>query len=484
MSKLTDFTITRKEKDEFYGFHRIPPSQTIYRKVTKVAGNESVFEYNLGVAYSISSASFVDSVSLTGNGEDPNGNSNLQGIVFNTDGTKMFVTDLTNAKVNEYALSSAFDVSSLSYTQSFSVANQDLQPTGLTFNTSGTKMFVVGSGGLYEKGIDPNNINEYTLSSAFDISTATYSQRLSINAQDTNPKSIFFNKVARGALVPGQLMFIVGDDGDDVNEYELSSAFDVSTATFIDSYSVTAQDTSPWGLEFDDNGDRIYVVGGQDNAIYTYPLVTPSDISTTQATTDNFTLAQTSIVPKGFRFNNDGTKMFVIGNHGQFQIDDGDDETPYTHLTRSKNTLKFYEGNTYVFDLSDTSMVGYDFKFSSTSDGTHAGGTEYTTNVTTSGTPGNLGAKVTIVVPSETPSPNPGSSIGELYYYDSTHNNMGGKIYSPEWKGELQITYTNGTDDIDTRYRTKNQEDIFEDSLLWKAGLNWSIVNGNLIVGL
>ena len=64
MSKLTDFTITRKEKDEFYGFHRIPPSQTINRKVTKVAGNESVFEYNLGVAYSISSASFVDSVSF------------------------------------------------------------------------------------------------------------------------------------------------------------------------------------------------------------------------------------------------------------------------------------------------------------------------------------------------------------------------------------------------------------------------------------
>ena len=41
-----------------------------------------------------------------------------------------------------------------------------------------------------------------------------------------------------------------------------------------------------------------------------------------------------------------------------------------------------------------------------------------------------------------------------------------------------------GQDDIDTRYQTKNQEDIFEDSVLWKAGLEWTIVNGNLTVGL
>merc|ERR1712072_835845 len=112
------------------------------------------------------------------------------------------------------------------------------------------------------------------------------------------------------------------------------------------------------------------------------------------------------------------------------------------------------------------------------------GGTEYSTNVTTSGTAGSGGAYVQIVVPRKTPDPNPGSAVNKLYYYDGKHSQSGGDIYTPEWKGNLQITYTNGQDDIDTRYQTKNQEDIFEDSVLWKAGLEWTIVNGNLTVGL
>jgi hypothetical protein len=42
-------------------------------------------------------------------------------------------------------------------------------------------------------------------------------------------------------------MFIVGSAGDDVNEYALSTGFDVSTASFTDAFSVAAQDTKPHG---------------------------------------------------------------------------------------------------------------------------------------------------------------------------------------------------------------------------------------------
>ena len=66
-----------------------------------------------------------------------------------------------------------------------------------------------------------------------------------------------------------------------------------------------------------------------------------------------------------------------------------------------------YEGFTYVFDVSDSNLKQSDFKFSTTEGGTRGGGTEYTTDVTTSGTIGNAGATVTIQVPKKTPSPNP-----------------------------------------------------------------------------
>ena len=42
-------------------------------------------------------------------------------MAFNNDGTKMFVVGNGGREVNEYALSSAFDVSSASYTRVFSV---------------------------------------------------------------------------------------------------------------------------------------------------------------------------------------------------------------------------------------------------------------------------------------------------------------------------------------------------------------------------
>jgi len=85
-----------------------------------------------------------------------------------------------------------------------------------------------------------------------------------------------------------------------------------------------------------------------------------------------------------------------------------------------QKTLSFAKGNTYIFNVSDSSNDTHPFRFSTTSDGTHGGGVEYTTGVTTSGTQGQTGATVTIVVSGSAPS--------TLYYYCTNHSNMGGTI--------------------------------------------------------
>jgi len=82
-----------------------------------------------------------------------------------------------------------------------------------------------------------------------------------------------------------------------------------------------------------------------------------------------------------------------------------------------QDTLSLKEGFTYRFDQADSSNSGHPFRFSTTSNGTHGGGSEYTTGVTTSGTPGNAGAYTQIAVAVGAPV---------LYYYCTNHNYMGG----------------------------------------------------------
>ena len=74
---------------------------------------------------------------------------------------------------------------------------------------------------------------------------------------------------------------------------------------------------------------------------------------------------------------------------------------------------------TYVFDQSGSTNASHPLRISTTNDGTHGGGSAYTTGVTTSGTPGTDG-KTTIVINASTPS--------TLYYYCSSHSGMGGTI--------------------------------------------------------
>jgi len=232
--------------------------------------NDAVYEYTLTGAYCIGTASFVDSFSVANSGASEN---NPRGIVFSKSGDKMFIvgaTDNNKAKVSEYTLTAPWDISTASFVDSFNTRSQEGAASGLAFNKSGDKMFVMGS-----KTLDA--VHEYTLTVAWDISTASFVDSFSVQAQEGDPTGLVFSK-------SGDKMFITGANGDDVNEYTLTTAWDVSSASFVDSFSVASQEISPQDIWFDSSGKTMFITGQNGDDVNVYKLSIAWDISTASFT--------------------------------------------------------------------------------------------------------------------------------------------------------------------------------------------------------
>ena len=218
------------------------------------SSNGYVYSYTLSTAFDVSTSSYITGY--------PSGYG-LQSMSFNSDGTKMFL--LTTSHVREYSLSTAFSVTSshASFTRTNSLTSQESNMTGLAFNNDGTKMFTVGDGN--------NRVYEYALSTAFDTSSLSYTDNLSISSQESSPTGIKFNH-------DGTKMYISGSVGDDINEYTLSTAFDISsTVTHKGSYDVSSSDSysGATGFSFNNDGTKLFTTGTTNDRANEHSLTTP-----------------------------------------------------------------------------------------------------------------------------------------------------------------------------------------------------------------
>ena len=114
-------------------------------------------------------------------------------------------------------------------------------------------------------GDSSNSIYQYTLSTPWDLSTASYdSVDFSVSSQDTKPQAIAFKS-------DGSKMYIVGYTNDHVHQYTLSTPWDLYTATYDTvSLSVVSQDTYPRDISFKPDGTKMYLVGYNSQSIYQY----------------------------------------------------------------------------------------------------------------------------------------------------------------------------------------------------------------------
>ena len=201
--------------------------------------------------WNVSTAVFLQSFSVNAQETAPTG------LFFKPDGTKMYVIGQNGDDVNEYNLSTAWNISTAVYAQSKGVASQELQPQGLFFKPDGTSMYIVG----WQR----DTVYRYTLAVPWDVSTAVFVQSISVNAQEDLPTGLFFKP-------DGLKMYVIGQTGDDVNEYNLSTAWNISTAVFVQSFSISSKEFDSSAVFFKPDGTKMYIVGPFSNSVHEYDL--------------------------------------------------------------------------------------------------------------------------------------------------------------------------------------------------------------------
>jgi DNA-binding beta-propeller fold protein YncE len=254
-------------------------------------------------SWNISTASYLQNFSVSAQQTNPSG------LFFKPDGTKMYICGNLGINVGEYDLTTAWDITTASFVQNFDVSSQLLNPRGIFFKSDGTKMYVVGTSSTV--------VAEYDLSSAWNVSTASFLRNFGVSSQDSNPQDVFFKS-------DGTKMYMVGSTNDNVYEYNLSSAWNVSTLSYLQSFSVGAQDTSPFGLFLKPDGTKMYTTGSQNDSVYEYNLSSTWDISSSSYL-QSFSVSSQDATPQAISFNSDGTKMYMVGsaNDNVYEYDIG-----------------------------------------------------------------------------------------------------------------------------------------------------------------
>jgi sugar lactone lactonase YvrE len=261
--------------------------------------NRTVYQYSCSTAWDVGTASYDTRLfSVAAQETIP------YGLFFKSDGAKFYVVGQANDTVYQYSTVAAWEIQSPFYDNNFyRTATEETTPYGLIFKTDGTKFYIVGN--AYD------TIFQYSCATAWDISTGSYDNKtFTTTAQEATPTALFFKP-------DGTKLYVIGGTNDTVYQYTCSTAWDVSTASYDSrSFSVNALESSAEGLFFKPDGTKFYIVGSTNDTVFQFACGTAWDISTAYYETKSFTIRAQEATPLGLYFKDDGTKFYILGATG------------------------------------------------------------------------------------------------------------------------------------------------------------------------
>jgi hypothetical protein len=262
----------------------------------------------------------------------PGSPGSIQAIVMSTDGTK-FYTINDSEVVYEFDLSTPFDMNSISY-NSVNTTLTELGGSGraLYISPNGTKLYAMSTSEI---------IHQYTLGTPWDLSTISYdSKSFNVSGYDSGGVHILVSN-------DGSKLYFVGDSSDTIYQFSLGTTFDISTATY-DSVSLNVStlfgETSPDACAFNSDGTKFYVYGSEKDDIFEFFLTTAWDISTAIFTGHSVDY-DTIVSPTGLSIPTNNKYMYISQSGGDIMT-----------VKLGEGNLFHFVNRTYTFttNTSDT----------------------------------------------------------------------------------------------------------------------------------
>lgn len=218
-------------------------------------------------------------------------------IFIKPDGTKLYSIGDNNKTVQEYDLSTPWDITTISYLQQLDVSATITIGAGIFFSPDGLKMYIL------ETFFNVYEFHEYDLSIAWDITSAAYLQ--------SSPTKLGYYRSGLFFSPDGLKVYFFNSnnftaDEDTIFQYDLSIAWDISTAVYIQNFLITTTlgGLTPSSVFFKPDGLKMYFVYAP-LTLYEYDLSVAWDVST--ATPSKELVVTKSLV----FFKPDGLKLYL-----------------------------------------------------------------------------------------------------------------------------------------------------------------------------
>ena len=244
----------------------------------------------------------------------------------------------------------------------YDVVGQVGIPTGVIFNPSGTKMYVTGFNG------NSGRVAQYSLSVPYSTSSGVSLDAniiTEIAAVLKRPQDIKFNSDGSKVLILSTSS--VDGNQDSVAIWSLGTPYDITTIIST-GVSEIPLSNDPRGFDFNTDGTKMFILLATTNQIEQFDLTTPYDPSDIDITLPKATLSNLKgdSYHQGFGFSSDGYKMFVIKADRDSDdtelniIEEYDLTTPFEITTANKNEKTY---NTQTASEGNMRIAGITFNF-------------------------------------------------------------------------------------------------------------------------